>query len=289
MTEQTQQVEKPAVVDATKGSAPAATAPATQTQQTEPTVPTVVTPTVVQPARDEFKVDVRELTTTFFNPVVWEQMKGMATTFASSGALSKDDNAARLVMKIQAGYEMGMKPVESIKSFYFVNGVLNIFGAAVIRRLREHGWHIEYKDELDKCTATITKGDESYTDSLTFAEAEASGWTKSSYGLKPGWLAGINRKLKLRYGVTSSIIKTYVPDVLGSAVDIAEVAMDTVPLYETPALQPTADDDEPATDAQKATAKGIADKKGLEVDIEHLTKGQFKKIVVETTTKKPRK
>src|SRR5919199_247680 len=153
--------------------------------------------------KQDFTVDVREIRTQFFDPVVWEQMKGMAQTFAASGALSRDDNAAKLVMKIQAGYEMGMKPIEAIKSFYFVNGVLNIFGAAVVRRLREHGWTIQYTDEPNKCTATIRKGAEEYTDTLTFEEAKQSGWTDAYGKLKAGWFEGANRKLKLRYGVTS--------------------------------------------------------------------------------------
>lgn len=178
--------------------------------------------------------------TQFFNPTVWEQMKGMANTFAQSGALPPDTNAARVLMSIQAGYEMGMKPIESIKSFYFVNGTINLYGAAVIRRLREHGWKIEYKDESgDSCTAIVSNDDENISDSFTFKEAEQSGWTKNKYGqLKPGWLAGANRRLKLRYGVISKIIKTYLPEVLGNATDIAEVAIDVAPLYakETDAL-----------------------------------------------------
>lgn len=165
--------------------------------------------------------------TSFFNPIIWEQMKGMARTFKASGALPQSDNEATIAMKIQAGYEMGMTPIESIKSFYFVNGAINIFGAAVIRRLREHGWQIKYEDGNDSCTATVSKGDESYTDTLSFKEAEDSKWTRTSSGsLKAGWIAGANRKMKLRYGVISMIIKTYIPEVLGSAADIAEIAED---------------------------------------------------------------
>ncbi len=175
--------------------------------------------------------EARTTPTDIFNPVAWQQMKGMATAFAASGALPRDMNANKLVLLIQAGYEMGMKPVEAIKSFYFVNGILTIFGAATIRRLREHGWRIKYVESDEKggsCTATVTKRHsaddiEEYTDTFTYEDAEKSGWTK---GTKPGWLLGANRKNKLRYGVISKIIKTYIPEVLGSAVDISEVAED---------------------------------------------------------------
>lgn len=168
--------------------------------------------------------------TSFFNPKIWVQMQRMATAFKESGALPATDNMAMIMMKIQAGYEMGMKPLESVKAFYFVKGSLNIFGSAVIRRLREHGWTITYKDEPNKCTATIKKGDEEYTDSFTYEEAKRSGWANET---KPAWIDGINRRLKLRYGVASLLIKTYVPEVLGSATDIAEVAMDSTMVGET--------------------------------------------------------
>lgn len=180
-----------------------------------------------------YTVNANEIKTDFFDPVVWTQMKGMAATFVKSGALPESDNTETVIMKLQAGREMGMTPIESIKSFYFVKGSINIFGAAVMRRLREHGWSISYKDETNKCTVTVKKGDVTYSDSLTFEDAEKSGWTMDKYkNLKPGWLDGVNRRLKLRYGATSMLIKTYIPEVLGNAVDIAEVAMDAMPVYE---------------------------------------------------------
>lgn len=225
------------------------------------------------PSMGNYMVNAKEVRTDFFDPVIWQQMKGMADTFKASGALGANENAGTLVMKIQAGYEMGMKPIESIKSFYFVNGVLSIFGAATTKRLREHGWKIEYTDEPNKCTCTISKGDEVFTDSLTFEEAVKSRWTNKADGsLKAGWYEGANRKLKLRYGVTSMLIKTYVPEVLGSATDIAEVAEDTTLLYEPKtngkAVEiPTADtDDQLATEAQIKTVSSLAKAKNIEVD-----------------------
>ena len=242
----------------------------------------IKTPSVT---KKEFSVSVNAIKTNFFDPVVWEQMKGMAEVFKASGAFPAEDNAAKLLVKMQAGREMGMTPIESVKSFYFVKGTINIFGAAAQRRLREHGWNIKYKDEPNKCTAEIfnEKG-EKYTDSLTFEEAEKSGWTKGTYGLKPGWMEGANRKLKLRYGVISLLIKTYVPEVLGSAVDIAEVAMDAAPVYEAYKNQLPAmpDGNQPATEAQIATIEAIDPL----VHPINITRQEARDLLIELTNKK---
>ena len=193
-----------------------------------------------------------------FNLGRWETMMKMSTEMVKSGAFPESDNMYTIAVKMQAGYEMGMKPMEAIKSFYVVKGVLSIFGSAVQRRLREHGWIIQYTDEPNKCTAIISKGNESYTDTLTFDDAEKSKWTTTFNGsLKPGWYEGANRKLKLRYGVASLLIKTYVPEVLGSAVDIKEIAEDVIPTIEAAkvAIAPVVGGDEPATAQQIETLK----------------------------------
>lgn len=172
----------------------------------------------------------------FYNVQKWEVMRTMANDMVQSGALPPSDNVHTIMIKMQAGREMGLKPIESIKAFYIVKGVLNIYGDAVIRRLREHGWLVSYKEKQDECIATITKGEEVYSETFTFQDAEKSGWTKANGTLKAGWVDGINRRRKLRYGAISTLIKTFVPEVLGSAAEIAEVAQDTMSLYEKAGL-----------------------------------------------------
>lgn len=171
------------------------------------------------------------LTNAYFSPVVWKQMKEMATTFIESRALPQNiANAQQAIMIMQSGYEMGLKPIESLKSLYIVNGQINIWGAALMRRLREHGWRIEYKNSIERggsVTAIARKDKERYEDTASFDAAEKSGYTKSRDGsLKVGWKEGINRQLKLRYLAVSMLIKTYIPEVMGSVSDIQEVAED---------------------------------------------------------------
>lgn len=170
-----------------------------------------------------------QVSTTFMSPSIWTQIRSMAKVFHESRALpSTIDNEAKLVMVLQAGFEMGMTPVESLHSLYIVNGTINVYGKALTRRLREHGWRVTYKDESDtSCTARVVRGREAYEETYSYEMAEKSGYTKARSGeFKVGWLPGMNRKLKLRYGALSIIIKSYIPDVLGSANDIKEMAED---------------------------------------------------------------
>lgn len=183
-----------------------------------------------------------QVSTTFMNPNVWTQIRAMSKVFFEGKALpSSIANEPQLVMVLQAGFEMGMAPVESLKSLYIVNGSINVYGAATVRRLRKHGWTVQYSNESDQeCTATVTRKDgitgrmlASYTETFKYADAEKSGYTKAAGNLKVGWKEGLNRKLKMRYGALSLIIKSYIPEVLGSASDIAELAMDA-PIDITP-------------------------------------------------------
>lgn len=172
--------------------------------------------------------------TSFLDPNLYVQMKALANDFISSKAIpSVWESSAQVLVGLQTGVEMGMKPMEAMNSLYPVNGAINVWGKATTRRLKEHGWTIQYSDESqESCTATVTKGDESYTETYTFAEAEQSGYTTQvnkytkQTELKVGWKPGMNRKKKLRYGVLSLIISTYIPEVLGSAMGIVEVSDD---------------------------------------------------------------
>jgi hypothetical protein len=180
-----------------------------------------------------------EITTikdTYFSPEVWGQMKDMATTFIESKALPQNiANAQQAIMIMQSGYEMGMKPMEALKSLYIVNGQINIWGQALMRRLREHGWRVEYKNSTERggsVTAIVRKDKEKYEETASFDSAEKSGYTKLSSGqLKVGWREGINRQLKLRYLAISMLIKTYIPEVMGSVSDIQEI-VDDYPVVE---------------------------------------------------------
>lgn len=191
--------------------------------------------------------DMREMTlaartaeTTTLNPVQYNQSKIVAKDFFDSNALPKHiQNETQAFVTIVTGAEMGMKPMEAIQGLYIINGIITLWGKAVGRQLKKHGWKFKFTDESqEETTVTAWKGksyvnpedtDEQYTVTYKFADAQASKYTTDSYGkLKVGWLPGQNRKLKLRYGALSELLKTYLPEVLGQAADIAEVTQDYI-------------------------------------------------------------
>lgn len=175
--------------------------------------------------------DAKYISTGYFNPVLWSQMKGMAATFMQSRALPKHlDSIPKIIVQMQTGLEMGMKPMESIQALYIVNGAVNIWGKATVKQLRKHGWSIQYVSEDENhCTAKVTNKatGEEYEDTFKFEDAVASGYTVDSYNKeKIGWRKGANRTQKMRYNVLSKIIKSYIPEVLEGAAEIQEVYED---------------------------------------------------------------
>ncbi len=188
----------------------------------------------------ELNLAVLTENTAVMNPTEYAQMKKLAQDFYNSRALSDAfDNVEQVIMALAAGREMGMGFGESINNLYFVGGRLNVYGKGTPAALRRQGWRFRFSEETgDSCTATVWRGqgvkepvdlDEQYTDTFTFKDAEGSNFTTNSYGkLKPGWLPGANRKRKLRYGVLSLIIHTYVPEVLGPVAGIAEYSQDYI-------------------------------------------------------------
>lgn len=166
------------------------------------------------------------------DPNMYIQMKGLASDFFNSNAVpSAYQNMLQVLMALQAGKEMGMQPIESIQSITIINGTMSVWGKAVPGRLRAHGWSLKFDEGGEGrdqyCQATITKAEETYTDKMTFGEAEDSEYTKDKYGkLKPGWKPGMNRRLKLRYDALDVLCKTYVPEVFGGTAGTAEVLQD---------------------------------------------------------------
>jgi hypothetical protein len=161
----------------------------------------------------------------------WTIMQQVTASLKMSDGLPKhlQGKPADILATLLTGYEMNMTPMRAFQGLYIVNGQVNVWGKETTRRLREHGYIISYDETADKCTATVTNKvtGEEYSDTFYFEAAEMSGWTKDRNGKeKPGWKRGQNRRLKMRYGALSAIIKSFIPEVMGSAGDIQEIAED---------------------------------------------------------------
>src|SRR5215475_9843016 len=82
--------------------------------------------------------------TNFLDPNLYIQLKALALDFIKSGAIPAVwKTSEQVLVGLQTGAEMGMKPMEAMNSLYPVNGAINVWGKATTRRLKEHGWTIE--------------------------------------------------------------------------------------------------------------------------------------------------
>lgn len=111
--------------------------------------------------------EVKARNLAFMDPVRWVTMQKMAQAFVQAGALPSTMSAPKVVMALQAGFEAGLKPIEAINSFYFVNGKIAMYGEAVIRQVIRAGhkvtWGIylapdgsEVKAPCDEKQASVT-------------------------------------------------------------------------------------------------------------------------------------
>lgn len=188
----------------------------------------------------EMTIAARTQETSVLSPVMYNQSKLVAKDFFESGALPRHlQNETQAFVTIITGAEMGLKPMEAIQGLYIINGIITLWGKAVPRQLKKHGYKFKYvTEDQDHCEAVVWKGDsfqtpgdedEQYEATFRFQDAVDSGYTMDNYGnQKVGWKQGQNRKLKMRYNVLAELIKTYIPEVLGQAADIAEVAQDYI-------------------------------------------------------------
>jgi hypothetical protein len=206
----------------------------TLTQETEKKLPEGITTAAAlidDQAKKELATAVVSQTTSVLNPVEHEQLRKLSKEYFLSNAYPESyKNPEQIMMAMIMGRSMGMTPHESVVNGYFVRGMYNVFGKALPASLRRHGWTWHFKDETaEQCSVVLrnTRTEEVIEDTFLYEDAVSSGFTKDSGGReKFGWKAGANRKRKLRYGVLSQVVHTYIPDVLGAVVGIAEYSED---------------------------------------------------------------
>lgn len=153
--------------------------------------------------------DLMKIQTGFSDPALADQLR-FAQVLINSKALPpqiKDRYVAFAI--IQAGKEMGMQPMESFQSLTMINSRIVIWGSALTKRLRMHGWKITWLTEDTKaeieCEVQIEKGDECYRYAISPKELEKIK-SKPAYSADP--------KMKLRYHALSRLVRTQVAEVM---------------------------------------------------------------------------
>lgn len=185
------------------------------------------------PASAEYYRAAEAKSLEWMNPKRWQVMTAMAQTFITSGALPDSiKNAAQLIMVMQAGYEAGMQPLESINAFYIVNGKITMYGDAVTAQVIKHGHIVEWGTcDGTEAEVTITRKDngKSMTGKFTIAMANERGLTTYSDGRPNAFWKKYPANM-LKYKALGEIVDFIVPDALHGAPikEVIEADMDPV-------------------------------------------------------------
>ena len=241
------------------------------------TTPNPQTPEVLQ----SHQVEAKTRALNWMNPERWNMMKTMAETFIQSQAMPASiKNAAQAIMVMQAGYEAGMQPIESLASFAPINGKMTMYGDALIAKVIQAGHTIEWGECTDRtATVTITRKDtgKSMTETYKIEEAHASGLLG-----KDVWQKYPKRMLK--YKVFSEVAHFFVADAL-RGLDLREIVeseyvpvevvkeapsaatavqAEVVTPAETPKAPKTPEPPKPAKKSKKEEPKEVIDAKPVE-------------------------
>ena len=178
------------------------------------------TPAISQEVKDQLVMrNIQEIDRAGFpSNGVLQTMVAFADTCVRTGQMPKTiDTVHKAVMVFQAGREFGIPPIESINSFYFVNNKLSLYGAVVMRRIREVAkCKIEY-GTCDDTTATVTitrQDGTSLSSTVTMAGLDKKGLTSSKFGKKDTFVK--HPRTMLIYKAIGEIVRHIAPEALGS-------------------------------------------------------------------------
>lgn len=135
----------------------------------------------------------------------------MAKNFIQSGAFNAK-NEYEAYVKIQAGQEMGLTPIESMNALYVVNGSINPYGKFMVARLGQHGYRVTYEDETDSGVTVHVTGPDNF---------EAKEVVKATDQiLQRSKAMGFAKKNKMRFHGVRMIINFHLAHLFGSLSDL---------------------------------------------------------------------
>lgn len=146
-----------------------------------------------------------------FSPEGLKQMLAVCQTFIASGAVPICYKTPQSVlMAIQAGRELGMKPVESMNGMMIVNGQIKLWGTALSGRVTQLGYKIKWGECTNEKSSVLIvspEGDETDTETYTIEEAK-----KANLLSKSNWIG--HAKTMLRWRALGNCVKFNFPHLL---------------------------------------------------------------------------
>ena len=164
---------------------------------------------------------------------VFESLKepmAMGQVFAESGLFPDIKSQAQAVVKVLAGRELGISPLESMNSFFFVNNKIAMpskLMGALIKRSKKYDYVVDKLDETECSITFYEKNGEAKklgTSTFTFKDGAKAGLVN-----KDVWKSYPKNMLFAR--ALSNGVRWYCPDVTCGYYTVEEVEdLQTVPL-----------------------------------------------------------
>lgn len=176
---------------------------------------------VMAPVENKSPISIAD----YYDSQTWAVMKMMATTFIDSKAFpAAIQNTAQFMVRLQAGREIGLKPIESLKYLSLINGVISLWGDKAIEMVITAGHEVEWGKCDDKtATCKITRKDTKKSMEATFTMAQA---IERKLNTKEPWVKSPENMLKFK--AFHMIAKFIVPDAL-HGMGIAEIDETEIP------------------------------------------------------------
>jgi hypothetical protein len=175
------------------------------------------------------------------------------TLAREAGIIPREMNAAQAQAIILAGRELGLEPLQSLRTMAFINGRLTMSVQLQLALARQRaGVRVEQLTETDdSCTVTLVRDDERITCTYTLADARRAGLDRSH-----GWQK--YPRQMLRWRAIGDALRIIAPDVVmgllspeeAETIDISVDAADNVPPAALPSAE-SAPESEPEPEADQ--------------------------------------
>jgi hypothetical protein len=175
------------------------------------------------------------------------------TLAREAGIIPREMNAAQAQAIILAGRELGLEPLQSLRTMAFINGRLTMSVQLQLALARQRaGVRVEQLTETDdSCTVTLVRDGERITCTYTLADARRAGLERSH-----GWQK--YPRQMLRWRAIGDALRIIAPDVVmgllspeeAEIIDISVDAADNVPPAALPSAE-SAPESEPEPEADQ--------------------------------------